>query len=475
MKRAEIDNISANRMLGMDALGLDMTVAHSAATAHWDDVVEGALSHARSTPDSLAALFKADPNNVLGWSAKALFLVMLARPEMAAMARDAAAKAADLFAHRGGTAREGRYVAGALLAARGHWWQAIEEFEAIIDADPEDSLAAKLSHGFRFMLGDQRGMRRSIEAVINRVGRDHPHSGYLLGCRAFALEEMGEYAEAEAVGRIAVARAPRDAWGLHAVSHVFEMTGRADAGANWLTGREAAYAHCNNFGYHVFWHLALFRLELGDAAGALALYDERIRKDHTDDFRDVANAASLLARLELDGVAVGKRWEELAAIAERRVEDRCLVFADLHYLIALTGAGKDDAATDLAAGLLPGADGRISAQQQPALGPGALTAQGLIAFRQGDYTAAARNLMQARRELTMIGGSHAQRDVFEQFTLEALVRSGDRANAETLLQERVNRRGGRNLFAAKRLGALSGQEGQRIAALAAATTAPDID
>jgi tetratricopeptide (TPR) repeat protein len=461
-------------MLTMDALGLDMTSSTHDAVPHWDAVVVGALSHAKATPDALTALFKADADHVLGWAAKSLFLTMLARPEMTAVAQDAAAKAADAFAHRGGTAREGRYVAAALLAARGHWWQTLAEIESIIDDDPEDSLAAKLSHGFRFMLGDQRGMRRSIENVINRVGRDHPHTGYLLGCHAFSLEETGDYAQAETIGRIAVARAPRDAWGLHAVSHVYEMTGRAAEGAQWLKGRESAYEHCNNFGYHVFWHLALFRLELGDGAGALALYDQRIRKDHTDDFRDIANAASLLSRLELDGVAIGHRWEELADIAQKRVGDRCLVFADLHYLLALLGAGRESATESLIDGFIPPATGRFSAQEQPAAGPGLLTAQGLRAFHKGDYVSASRDLLRARKELQSIGGSHAQRDVFEQFTLEALVRSGDTAAAEVLLKERISKRG-QNLFAAKRLGAHSGQGDMRIAALAAATTAPDVD
>jgi tetratricopeptide (TPR) repeat protein len=463
------------RMLKLDSLGLEMTASSDAAANHWDQVVAGALSHAKATPDALAALLEADADNVLGWAAKSLFLVMLARPEMNEVARQAAAKAARSFALRSGTAREGRYVAAALLASRGHWWEAVAEFEAILEVDGEDSLAAKLSHGFRFMLGDQRGMRRSIENVINRVGREHPHTGYLLGCHAFALEETGDYAQAETIGRIAVARAPRDAWGLHAVSHVYEMTGRAAEGATWLTGREAAYEHCNNFSFHVFWHLALFRLELGDAAGALDLYDNRIRKDHTDDFRDIANAASLLARLELEGVAVGHRWDELAERAARRVGDQCLVFADLHYLIALLGAGENASASAMIDGFAAQDGVRTAAQNDAAAGPGVMTARGLKAFREGDYAGASKELMLARKGLQAIGGSHAQRDVFEQFTLEALIRSGDRTTAEGLLQERMAKRGGHNHFAAKRLGALAGSAEIRIGAMAAASTAPKVN
>ena len=110
---------------------------------------------------------------------------------------------------------------------------------------------------------------------------------------------------------------PRDAWGLHAVSHVHEMTGRTEDGIRWIEGqRDRGFRHCNNFGGHLFWHLALFKLERGAVAEVFELYDRKIRHDKTDDFRDIANGASLLMRLELDGHAVGTRWEELADKAE---------------------------------------------------------------------------------------------------------------------------------------------------------------
>ncbi|NRB36802.1 MAG: archaeosortase/exosortase family protein, partial [Rhodobacteraceae bacterium] len=79
------------------------------------------------------------------------------------------------------------------------------------------------------------------------------------------------------------------------------------------------------------WHKALLLLDQGDNDAVLALYDEQVRSEKTDDYRDFSNASSLLMRLELEGVSVGDRWEELAALAETRTDDGCLIFADLHY------------------------------------------------------------------------------------------------------------------------------------------------
>ena len=137
-------------------------------------------------------------------------------------------------------------------------------------------------------------------------------------------------------GREGVELAPDDAWGLHAVAHVYDMTGRARDGLDWLTGREASWAHCNNFRYHVWWHLALMHLDLGDVrrgAGALRRRDPRAKRPTTTATSPTPPRCWRGSRLE--GVAVGDRWDELADLAERRATDGCLAFADLHYMLAL--------------------------------------------------------------------------------------------------------------------------------------------
>jgi hypothetical protein len=225
------------------------------------------------------------------------------------------------------------------------------------------------------------------------------------------------------------------------VAHVYDMTGRARAGLDWLTGREASWAHCHNFRYHVWWHRALMHLDLGEHDRALALYDTDIRADRTDDYRDIANAASLLSRLELEGIPVGDRWEELATLAERRATDGCLAFADLHYMLALCGGHRDTAAAGLIARMQatrPAGNEAQSIMLHPALH----MAKGLQAFAHGEYSTAWMHLRAGRGDLQQIGGSHAQRDVFERITIEAALRGGYMDAADGLLRERMARRGG---------------------------------
>src|SRR5271166_2730464 len=435
-------------MLMTESTGLNMTCASTAAMGAWDRTVENFLSHDKETAASLALTLKADPGCALAWCAKGLFTMLLARAELTGPAEDALARAEASIRVRGATARERRYVEALRNATQGSFVGAVAALETVLDDHPRDSLAVKLSHSLRFMLGDARGMRESIQRVVARAGLDHPHLGYLLGCLSFALEETGAYQEAERLGHRALERAPRDAWGVHAVSHVYEMTGRPGLGADFLASRAGSFEHCNNFGYHVFWHLALFRLELGDLAGALSLYDEHIRAEKTDDFRDVANAVSLLVRLEIAGVDAGPRWDELGAIAGGRIADRSLVFASLHYTLALIGAGRCDAARELTAGL--GGSGSGGDQAAIAREIGASVAAALTAFGEARYSEAAQGLLLVRPKLRRIGGSNAQRDLFEQVLIEAAVRAGLNQQAATLLSERLGSRGA-NRFAVERL------------------------
>lgn len=452
-----------------DLSGDSLTITSDAATLAWNDTLEALLAHAAATPEHLARTLAADPDFALAHAAKGLMLLSLARAELVGSARDCLGRARDAAALRPVTRREQMVIEALALWLGDAPRQAAERLEDILLAHPFDVLALKLSHGLRFMLGDQAEMLASLRRVAPGFGEGHPLSGYVNGCYAFALEEQGFYAEAERAGRRAVQLSPRDAWGRHAVAHVLEMTGRTDEGVAWL-GDARNWAHANNLRFHIVWHLALFRMERGETGEVLRLYDEEIRGEETDDYRDIANGASLLARLDYAGLDVGHRWEELAAKAEGRVHDGRLVFADLHYALSLLGAGHHDGAEAIARGLVEDAQAHPSGERREAARNGALAAFGLIAFREGDYAEAARLLGAARSGLIAIGGSHAQRDLFEQAYAESLIRAGSHDRAAAVLSERLARRGGANLFAARRLAQLRGRAAGRLAALAIAST-----
>jgi predicted Zn-dependent protease len=92
------------------------------------------------------------------------------------------------------------------------------------------------------------------------------------------------------------------------------------------------------------------------------------------------------------------------------------------------------------------ADTLISAIKQKASAPGydqdvwrsvALPAcEGLLAYTRGDYETTVRQLGLALPRMAEIGGSHAQRDLFEQVHLDALMKTERLAQAQQVLEMR---------------------------------------
>ena len=198
--------------------------------AEWNGMVLAFLSHGTATPVRLGAVLEMAPDFAMGHAARGMFSMLMGRRELLETARTARDTAFVCLAQGPASTRERGWA-----AALDGWIDrgpsaAIAALEEVIAANPRDTLSVKVSHAIRFILGDRAGMRRSIERVLPAHGDDHPCRGYAMGCHAFALEETGDYAQAETVGFAGLVAAPDDAWGLHAVAHVYDMTGRAARG-----------------------------------------------------------------------------------------------------------------------------------------------------------------------------------------------------------------------------------------------------
>lgn len=248
------------------------------------------------------------------------------------------------------------------------------------------------------------------------------------------------------------------AW--HAVGHVYEMSGDAEAGISWLESGRGDWSRCNNFSFHMAWHLGLLHLERGQHDRVLQLYDEDVRPEQTDDFRDVANAVSLLWRLEHSGADVGRRWEELAEIARRRAQDTSLMFAVLHNLLALVASGDEANAALTLQSISERAKGEAD-QSRVAAEIGLPLARLISDLMPG---ACQDGLPAQETRLTLddllgrlprIGGSNAQRDVFvlaladhaarrgDELSLARIKRARNRLKAEDNLLEAVGRHAAR--------------------------------
>ena len=425
-----------------DSFGLEISAANDQAVSAYNELVNAYLGFRRDTGEHLKTALAADAGLIMGHVLKGYFYLLFCSPQM----EGRVAKTIDLAqaaANAVGASERERLHIDALRAwtVRGIAG-ATALWEEILLAWPRDIIALRLAHFTHFYMGDSRNLRDSVARVMPAWDEVEPGYPYLLGMWAFGLEECGDYARAEAAGRRAVAMDPANIWSVHAVAHVMEMQGRQREGIEWLTETEPAWADRNNFAYHVWWHRALFHLERGEHDAALGLYDQKFRADNdSEDYLDMSNAIAMLWRLENVGVDIGTRWSELGEKAEKRLEDHIFVFIDAHLAMALAASGREQSAARLIE-TMSAAAASDTTEAPIYREVGIPLCEALLAYRAGDYGRAVDRLLPIRYDVVRIGGSHAQRDVFQQTLIEAALNAKRYPLARALLAERVAERAG---------------------------------
>lgn len=157
---------------------------------------------------------------------------------------------------------------------------------------------------------------------------------------------------------------------------------------------------------------------------------------------------------------MGNRWEELSELCANRTEDGSLIFADLHYLLALSGRNRQAETRRLVSRIHADAKARNTEAQERMATPGCDAANGLEAFGDGHYAQAFTHLSRARSTMQLAGGSHAQRDVFERMTIDAGLRAGEFDAVEAILDDRrAKRAGGEDNYALARRSLISQARG----------------
>ena len=433
-----------------DQFGLDITLSNPKILDSWNNTILSFLAHGADVSKNLNLTLKQSELFPMPYIASGYFSMLLGQKNLVEGAISSYKEASRQAKIIEITKREQNYLDGLDSLISGNHSSAINHLEKILELNPEDGFAAKLVHAIQFIIGDAKGMRSTLETIIDSYSDENPAKSYIQGCLAFALEETGEYKKAEKTGRQAFEATNNDAWALHAVAHVYEMTGQVRTGIQWLQSNSSAWSHCNNFKFHCWWHLALFYLDRKEFDKVLNLYDQEIRHKKTDDYRDIANGASLLARLEIEKVNVGNRWEELARASENHTDDNCLVFADLHYLLSLTSGNRIKSAELLSSNIQNFAHNGKNFMSKIASEVGVSVTSGITAYQESNYFTAYQHLSRAWPKLHKIGGSHAQRDVFERLTIESAIRSGRADAAANLLNTRLNERGALDGYAKRK-------------------------
>ncbi len=426
-----------------DILGNPVTVGAPDTVAGIDAFVHGLLSYETGIERVIEAA-DADPDSALANAYAAMAWLFLESPAgpLAALPYLRCAEAAAAA----GSGRERLIVAAARAWADDDMVRALAIGDRLAAEYPRDLVAAKVTQYHMFNRGDAAGLLRIGAAVLPACD----DIAYAHGMIAFGYEQCHRMREAEAAAHAAMRRQRKEPWAHHALAHVLLTEGRNDEGRAFLDDVRDTWTGLNSFMLtHNWWHLSLVMIAQGEAAAVLEHYSTHIWGICKDYSQDQVGAVSLLARLELAGVDVGDRWQDLADHLAPRITEHVQPFLDLHYLYGLARAGRAEAPAMLEdmRRFAVAAPGHARETWQSVALP---AAAGLLAHARGDHAAAVPHLLAALPRLAAIGGSHAQRDLFEQITDDALLRAGHHAAARA----RLERRRGGNPHAAATLAAV---------------------
>ena len=418
-----------------DCRGVPLSCDDADLIAKLEAAQEDSLNFVGDPVAAMDAVLREHPDFIMGHCFKAGLLTQA----METRIYDdmlACVQAAEALADRANE-RERGHMAALRAWIDGDFHEAVERWEAVLVDHPRDLLALQLAHLSDVLLGDTINQRDRVARVMTSWDESVPGYGFLLGFYAFGLEECRDFSRAEELGRRAVAMNPRDAYAIHAVAHVMEMQGRQQGGIWWMTSREDDWAN-GNFANHLWWHLSLFHLDLGQYDRVLAIYDRKLRTaDPSGDKYEELDATALLWRLTLLNVDVGSRWRDLADKWEPSAADTLYAFNDVHAMMTFVADGRDAAAEAVL-----NATERYVRQANDANVAmtriiGLPFCRALQAFAQGDYDSAVDQLLPIRYRTHRLGGSHAQRDVIAWTLLEAALRAGRYKLARSLASERT--------------------------------------
>ncbi len=348
----------------------------------------------------------------------------------------AAVKAAEALESKAND-RERGHLEAMRLWLHGDFFGAVQKWEAVLTHYPRDLFALQLIHLADVLLGDVVGQRDVVARVFNLWDETIPGYEFVLGFYSFGLEENRDYFKAEEYGRMALALRPDNPYAVHAVGHVMEMNGRQSGGIRFMAEHEKSWGS-SNFANHLWWHTALYHLDVNDVDAVLAIYDNHLRSDeqHGDKYEEL-DASALLWRLKLLDIDTGTRWHDLADKWEPSAQDTLYAFNDVHAMMTFVSDEREDAQKELLTAneryVESASDANVAMSREIGI-PFCLAMQD---FHKGRYGACVDHLLPVRYMSHRLGGSFAQRDVIGWTLLEAALRARQFDLALALANERT--------------------------------------
>ena len=416
--------------------GLTITTNSPAAADLYQEGLDLVLSQNYGPDAKLEAAIEADEGFAMAHVVQAYVLHLQTNVPAA---RAAAEKAVELSA---GCSREEQQIARIVHSfTHGKGTEAIGLVHEHLNEFPTDTLAMRVAQRL-YMLGcfgaGVPDFPNHLMAMMRKVAPANGDDWAFLGQYAFAHHETNQPAKAMDLATRSLEGNPQNAVASHSVTHSYFEQGDAANGGRWLGDWLDGWDRRASYNTHLSWHLALFELAQGKYQQALDLYETHIRPGvQARNLANLQDAASLMWRLQIySGEEPGKPWDEVRDMALPAAETPGPAFRDCHAALAFAGAGDAESTQKFVDRVKAQGEKGDDLSREMVL-PIAL---GAAAFAAGDYDEAADLMGPTYPMLARIGGSHAQREVFEDTLLETYIRAGRYDESKAMLDERLSRR-----------------------------------
>ena len=419
-----------------DDYGMPLSTNSPTAAELLADGLKRLLSQNGGTEEKLGQAIEQDEGFALAHGYMGYWKMQRARPQEA---RESIARALELS--DGISRRERQQIDAINFWITGKGPQSIALIKEHVAEFPRDALLLRLAHRL-YMLGcSGAGVANFPPAYLALLQSIEPNcqdDWAFLAEYAFAHHETGQLDESLRLAERSLAINPTNAVGCHSATHVYFERGDAGGGEDFLGGWLEAFDAPPSSYVHLSWHLALFELALGQYQKVLDRYENFIRPSVTGKSNAALNdSASLLWRMQIYGGAPPPMpWEEVCVIAAPAAERAGAGFRDGHAALAFAANGDSESLGKMTTRLRTEAESGNLFSREVVL-PLVL---GIQAFAEGDYAESVRQLEPVFPQLTRIGGSHAQREVFEDTVLEAFLRAEEFDKAQAMLDSRLRLR-----------------------------------
>ena len=418
-----------------DRYELALTTESQQAADHYVDALDMFIAQTYGVEQEFERAVESDEGLAVAHAALGLLQLYRSAPDEA---KKSVAHAKSLAVHA--TKRERQQVEAIGLMVNGRNDKAYRLIQEHLKEFPRDILMVRLASRVLILGCSGAGVANFPEellAMVKPLASDYGDDWAFLGQYAFAHHETGQFSDALTYAERSLEQRPDNANASHSVAHVFFETGDPDGGSDFLGDWLEGYDRRGPFNVHLSWHQALFQLATGRPENAVSLYEGHIRPTVIKkNFGSLQDAASLMWRMKIYGDGEPGPWNEVLEIARPAAEN-----PGTRIQGCSRGAGVRGGRThggDGQADIRAGCDGR---RGQPVVERGnAASCEGHRGVRERAYDDAADNLDGLVDQLPRIGGSHAQREVFEDTILESYIRSGRFDKAQDLLHTRLKRR-----------------------------------